>query len=73
MSSLIARGVPTLLSVATFCSILLSSYSCLEAALAARGRASSRLRDGAMKRNMGFSWFGNWRLDRQLRTVFRHA
>ncbi|WP_301837194.1 hypothetical protein U9R80_06210 [Pseudomonas sp. JQ170C] len=22
---------------------------------------------------MNFSWFGNWRLDRQLRAVFRHG
>jgi hypothetical protein len=42
---------------------LFSSYSCLEAAWAARGRASSRLRVGAIRRSMNLSWFDDWRFD----------
>src|SRR5690349_4422629 len=65
-----ARGVPTLLSLATFCSMLCRSYSCLEAAWAAKGRASNRLRAGTIRRSMNLSWFDDWRFDMRRSTAF---
>ncbi|MCY1250608.1 hypothetical protein D9M72_642640 [compost metagenome] len=66
MSSLIARGVPTLLWVATFCSILFSSVSFKDAAWALRDDASKIAAVGTIRRSMKLSWFSDGALTRHV-------
>ncbi|GLH32563.1 hypothetical protein BR1R5_19500 [Pseudomonas sp. BR1R-5] len=45
----------------------------MEAAWAASGRVSNRLRVGTIRRSMNLSWFGDWRFDMRRRLVFHET